>query len=206
MWRQREMSAVILAGGAGQRLGCPKAAMEFRPGETLLARKVSQLRPHFERIIIVANQSVHDAQPYPDMDTLTDHSDYQGPLVALGPVFQSYADRTEKLFITGCDFPFFHPKSIRLLDENLSNNDLALFNHEAHLIPLAAIYRTRLSGHLNDLVASGERRLMRFIDTCSRSILPSVALQTFDPEFTSLLNVNTPDDLATARALDNADL
>jgi molybdopterin-guanine dinucleotide biosynthesis protein A len=86
--------------------------------------------------------------------------------------------------------------SAEMVDEllrGLSESDdaaIAVDSQRAH--PLAGVYRTRASGILADLVASGERRMLAAVDA-----LRTNRVTLTDP--TWLTNVNAPEDLHRLR-------
>src|SRR5438105_424269 len=99
-----DVSAVILAGGRGSRLGKPKATLRFG-NVTLIERIVSELRREFDDIVVVAappdeNQMLPDVAP---ARVLRDEIAYEGPLGALRIGLASA--REDVVFACGCDQP-----------------------------------------------------------------------------------------------------
>lgn len=56
MRETRKISAIVLAGGNGQRLGLDKARLVWK-GESLLARLVQLLKEHCDEVLIAVGKS-----------------------------------------------------------------------------------------------------------------------------------------------------
>ncbi len=142
------VTAGILAGGAGSRMGRNKALLEFR-GRPLLARQLDLLRPLFERVILGAN----DPAPYADfgIEVVPDLLSERCALTGIHALLS--ASRTGHVFVAACDLPFLNPALIEELLGRREGWDVVLAVTARGPEPLHAIY---------------SRACLPAIETCAR--------------------------------------
>src|SRR5574340_66794 len=99
-----DCTAIILAGGDSQRMGCDKASLMM--GEmTLLQTVAATMRQLFPRVIV----SVRQPCAAIDLPQVCDEQAAGGPLAGLGHVTTPWA------FAVACDMPFVVPEMVELL-------------------------------------------------------------------------------------------
>ncbi len=189
-------------------MGSPKAALEW-DGATLLQRTVDVLGHHGDRVLVVAApgqlltvtgaEVVHDA--------VADQGPLQGLATGLARAGELGA---ETAFVCATDMPLLHPALVTAVlaargPEVEPRPDVVMPVDADHEHPLAAAYATALAGPAAELLAAGERRVRALGARCRvrritrAELLADPALAAADPELDSLLNVNTPAELAAAR-------
>lgn len=97
------ITGLILAGGAGRRVGHRDKGLILWHGKPLVAHVSACLKHQVGEILISCNRNVADYEKYA-AQTLVDHrAGYQGPLAGLEAV--SPCIRTDLLVVVSCDMP-----------------------------------------------------------------------------------------------------
>ncbi|MBZ4419145.1 molybdenum cofactor guanylyltransferase [Myxococcus sp. RHSTA-1-4] len=186
-----DVTLAILAGGQGRRLsGVPKGLLEVE-GRTVLERLLS-LAPRFGDVLLVANAS----EPYSrfGLRTVADAVREKG---APGGVHAALvAARTPWVLAVACDMPFVEPEALRvLLGARGDDVDAVCFEVAGKLEPLLAAYRGALGPAWGQSLVE-DPSLRQLLSRFRARLLPESALRAVDPALRSLVNVNTPEDLA----------
>ena len=189
------VSAVVLTGGASQRMGSDKAHVDF-DGISAAERIVRLLAGLVSDVLIVGGSPpaaalAAGARPVADV---------AGPQCSLrGLVSALAAARSDRVLVVATDLPLLTPDLLLALvawpeadavvprDANGRHALCALYHRE----PVLAVARERLE--------RGDLALGGLLDAIDTSYLEGEALLRLDPEGAALTNVNTPDDLAAAR-------
>jgi molybdopterin-guanine dinucleotide biosynthesis protein A len=119
----------------------------------------------------------------------------RGPLQGLAAGMRAIEGRAAAAFVCGADMPFLSVEAIIQLAAALrADCDAVVVTVDGHDQPLGAIYRLSLLGLVEELLASGERRL-GLVAERARTVRIDA-----DPELLmALRSVNTPEELAEAR-------
>lgn len=187
---------LCLAGGAGSRLGVPKAWLDWN-GEPLLRRVVRRLAPLSNEVVVVARrgQSLPDGQFARVNDTMAN-----GPLAGLAAGLGTFAahDRDLRVAVVACDYPFASGAVLKSLAARYPHADIALPVRGERTHPLHAVWKAHLSSLCYDLLEAGERRVHAALDACDAQIVDDFADLTIDLD-RALQNVNDPESLRQAR-------
>jgi molybdopterin-guanine dinucleotide biosynthesis protein A len=194
------VGAVILAGGASKRMGSDKAALAWN-GESMLGRITRIVGERCDPVLVVAPvgspayQGLGAEQDGSESVTwVTDEAEGAGPLGGLATGLAVAADRgRDVVFVCATDMPLVTAEMVDELLRGLSDADdaaIAVDSQRAH--PLAGVYRTRAAATLDELVRTGERRMLAAVDA-----LRTNRVTLSDP--TWLTNVNAPEDLHRLR-------
>lgn len=189
-YRMREMDigGIVIAGGAGRRLGGPKAVAELG-SRTLVQIAVAALAVHCQRVVVVTRPGI--ALPEVPAEVLLDRPGPDAPITGLATGLA--AARTPSVLVLACDLPLAGPVLARLLAAPGDGPAMAV-DPQGHRQPLCARYPAMVTlGVAEGLLAAGAPRMMRLADALDPVAVPATAEE--------LLNVNTPDDLARAAAL-----
>lgn len=203
-------TGVVFCGGASRRMGQAKADLAWE-GRTFLAHVLETLEPIVDMRVVVAAADQALGELPPSVRILRDVETHQGPLVALGLTLSELASESDAVFLTGCDNPLLPAVVVRELFERLESFDAVMLTGEdGQPRALTAVYRPAQCARLvQDLVASGERRLRAVVPHLRTHLIPLAELQRIDPQLHSLANINTPEDyeaaLATWRTMSRAD-
>ncbi|WP_018140392.1 molybdenum cofactor guanylyltransferase MobA [Thioalkalivibrio sp. ALJ7] len=187
------VTAVILAGGQGRRMGgCNKGWVDYR-GRPLIAHAIERLQPQAEQLVISTNTDIdrYRALGFP---ALTDsHPDYRGPMAGIAATFAACPGQT--LLCAPVDAPELPLDLGQRLHHALeaSPAPAAIAHDGERLQPLFALLRPTLAERMQDDLAQGSLAVGRwFRDIGALTV-------DFSDQPQAFANINTPDDLDTAR-------
>lgn len=188
-----------MAGGRSVRMGVDKTLLAL-DGRTLVARVCDAVAEVCEATIVVTNrpESLEDAGLPEGVGIVQDEVAYQGPLGGL--VSALAAAETEWVLAVAADMPHLEPDLIRALWAARDGGDAVVPLTDKGPEPLLALYRAPAClGPARDVLSTGRRRLVALFPQVKVIEIPVDELRSADPDLRSLLNVNTPADLADAR-------
>ena len=190
-------------------MGTPKAALEWH-GSTLLHRTVGIMARATNGPVVVVRATSQDLPELPEGTLVADDPrEGKGPVQGIAAGLAALSGRAEVAFVSSTDMPFLHPAFIRRVlgaAEERKGTDVALPVARGYRQPLAAAYRVSLAETAERLVKEDRLRPAFLFEECQVETLDDAALRSdpvlaaLDPDLDSLLNVNTPDDYAAARA------
>ncbi|MBI1422302.1 MAG: molybdenum cofactor guanylyltransferase [Gammaproteobacteria bacterium] len=182
------VTAVILAGGMGKRMGGVDKGQVKLNNKPLIEWVIEAIRPQVSHILINANRS-HDAYARYGFPVLRDQlSDYQGPLAGFAAGMQ--AASTTHIVTVPCDGPLLPPDLVERLIHALESQqaDIAVAHDGERLQPVYALIPVSLLTSLNAFLASNDRKIDRWYAQ------QRMALADFSDVPSTFLNVNTPED------------
>ncbi len=190
-------------------MGTPKAALEWH-GSTLLGRTVQIMARATSGPVVVVRAPGQDLPELPAGTLVADDPlEGKGPVQGIAAGLVALTGRADVAFVSSTDMPFLHPAFIRRVLRVLEDSDgpdVALPVARGYKQPLAAAYRVSLAGAAERLVIQDRLRPAFLFEECRVETLDDAALKrdpalaALDPDLDSLLNVNTPEDYAAARA------
>jgi molybdopterin-guanine dinucleotide biosynthesis protein A len=187
-----DVTLAIIAGGRGSRLSGVAKGLLAVEGRTVLERLLS-LTPLFADVLLVANVP----EPYARFGVRTVADAINGKGAPGGVHAALGAARTPWVFAVACDMPFVSPEAVRaLLDARAEEVDAVCFEVAGRLEPLLAVYRAALVTPWGEALAE-DPSLRRLLARFRSRLLPESALREVDPELRALVNVNTPEDVAS---------
>lgn len=191
--------AIILCGGKSTRMGRDKASLPFGEEQMLqrVARLVSQvIEP--ENIVCVAA----DGQQLPvlarEIRVVRDRFSGRGPMEGLAAGIAVLKNSATTIYATSCDVPLLRPAWIDRLFELLGDHDVVVPREGRFHHPLAAVYRSSVLPHIEELLVADQLRPVFLFDRCKTCEVPVEALRDVDPQLQSLLNCNLPEDYQAA--------
>lgn len=195
-----KMTVVIQAGGESRRMGANKALLPFR-GVPLAQRLVERLKPIADEIILTANIPADFA--FLGVRVEPDILPNRG---ALGGLYTALASAQNPLAaVVACDMPFANPNLLRaqrqmLLEEDV---DVVIPRSIEGLEPLHSVYRceTCLPAIFQALAAEQKRLISWFPQVRVREMTLE-EMTRWDPLRQAFININTPEELTDAEALD----
>jgi molybdenum cofactor guanylyltransferase len=157
-----DITGVVLAGGAGRRLGgLDKGLLLFR-GRPLVEWVIEALRPQVGALIISANRNLERYAAY-GLPVVTDHEPgFQGPLAGIHGAMRTA--RTQWIITLPCDGPYPAPDLAARLALALAGQDadLAVASDGRRIQTVHALLPIRLAADLADFLAGGERQVSRW--------------------------------------------
>ena len=191
------VTGLILAGGKSKRLGRDKALLPWpREGSetTLLHHVHTVLASVCAEVIVVGNRA--------DLNGFTVVPDVSAVGSSLtGLVSGLQAARTPLVLAVACDMPFLNVQLLRALVDLASDE----WDAVAPVIrdepeTLHTVYHRRCLTPATQMLQAGDLKLARLLERLHvRRVSPNV-VRTFDPDLASFSNINTPQELAQARA------
>jgi molybdopterin-guanine dinucleotide biosynthesis protein A len=189
-----------------RRMGTDKALIALKPaGPPLLAMTRDRVRSIAGDVFVIATNRPHYAQV--GLPVVPDEVDDSG---ALGGILTAlrYAHQ-EHCLVIPCDLPFLNAALLTWMARQPRDYDV--------LIPqlpgesrqgrgyiyqtLHAIYGKGCLPAIEHQLASGRKQVIGFFDDVIVRPIPEAIVRTYDPELHSFFNANTPEALATARAI-----
>jgi molybdopterin-guanine dinucleotide biosynthesis protein A len=151
--------------------------------------------------LVVTNrpEALDEAGLPADARVLRDEVAYQGPL---GGLVTAMAEASEEwVLAVAADMPWLEPRIVRSLWEARDGADVVMPVSADGPEPLLALYRVEAClPAARTVLSSGRRRLVAMLPKLNVIELPVEQLRDIDPQLRSLVNVNTPEDLAEVRA------
>lgn len=190
-----DCTAIILAGGESQRMGCDKATLAL--GEhSLLQSVVAVVQPLFPQLLV----SVREPRPDIELPQICDTQPNAGPLAGLCAALEQ--STTPWIFAVATDMPFVQAALIEYLASRRSGQDYQAVVPvvAGHPQPLAAFYAVSAREVIQGLLAGeGKRSLRAALERLNVCYVDESELRAADPGLHSFFDLDTPEDLAQAR-------
>jgi molybdopterin-guanine dinucleotide biosynthesis protein A len=192
------VAAVVLAGGRSRRMGTDKATIGFC-GRRMIDVVVERLRGLTDEVVVCARQ--RSALEPILVPVVEDAEEYAGPLPAL--VAGIRAAGTQRVIAVACDMPFLNVPLLADLVARLEEDiDAVVPVTEDGPQPLHAAYGDCAVEPLLAALAAGERSLRGALGRLRVRWVEEEVWRGLDPSGRSFRNVNTPEELAEAAALE----
>ncbi|EGT76971.1 Putative molybdopterin-guanine dinucleotide biosynthesis protein A [Haemophilus haemolyticus M21127] len=183
------ISAVILAGGKARRMGGQDKGLQILGKQSLIQHVINRLQPQIHDISINANQNQTEYAKFGFPIFSDELPDFQGPLSGM----LTALEKTESDFIlfAPCDTPFFPTNLLDKLQSAVKNDRtlIAYACDEEREHPVFCLMSVQLKEKLRQYLASGERRLLQFMNENG-----GISVK-FTKEEGNFENFNTLDDL-----------
>ncbi len=185
---RQQISAVILAGGMGRRMGGQDKGQLLFNGRPLIEFVLEAIQPQVKTILINANRHHTEYARY-GYPVVPDRLEgYQGPLAGFASGMR--AATTPYIVTLPCDGPCLAPDLVARLATALHNMDadIAVAHDGERLQPVYALLPSRLLNSLEEFLAAGERKIDRWYAQ------HNMALGDFSDAVNTFRNINTPQD------------
>lgn len=183
-----DITAVILAGGKGRRMGGRDKGLLELEGRPLIEYLLAAVSPQAGSIIINANRNQERYLDYRHRVVADTLEDFQGPLA--GFLSTMLACHSPYLVTLPCDSPFLPPDYVSRMAQALTDQqaELAVAHDGERLQPVYALLPCSLRASLEAFLASGERKIDRWY------ALHKMAQVDFADCPGMFRNINTPED------------
>jgi len=183
-----DITAVILAGGQGRRMGGQdKGLLDFN-GRLMIEILIEALQNQRLDIVINANrnQSKYQSYGYPVIND--ELKDFQGPLAGFASAMAVV--KSDYILTLPCDSPMLADNFVERFIEthNREQTPVCVAHDGERLQPVYALIDTGLLDDLKRFLESGERKIDRWYAQYSYAIVD------FSAEKTMFENINTPED------------
>jgi molybdopterin-guanine dinucleotide biosynthesis protein A len=165
----RPMTAIVLAGGRGNRMKADKASLDVG-GKTLLEHVLDQIEPLFDEILV----SVSPGQTVPIDQRVRFVEDETPGLGPIGGLLAGLkAARNEACLVVACDIPDVPIPLLRSIARAAGGAEIAVAVDPAgHYEPLFAVYKRSVADAIEALLARGERSLLPLYKRCRTAVVP----------------------------------
>lgn len=156
----RKATAIILSGGKSRRMGRDKSLLEI-DGLPMIGRIVAALRPHFDEILISANEV--EKYHFLGLPVIPDEQPDQGPLRGILSCLKRSSNDLN--FVIACDVPEPDPELIAVLIDQANGFDVVMPQlDDGRYEPLIAVYRKSVIPHAEKILADGGRKIIALFD------------------------------------------
>ncbi len=183
------ITGLVLAGGRGTRMGEIDKGLQLFRGMPMVEHVLQRLAPQVNELLINANRNIacYRAFGYPVVADSIDG--FAGPLAGLYAGMQA---ATHSLIVTApCDSPFLPANLVIRMHAALTAQqaDVAVAKTGSQVHPVFCLTRCDLAPHLQQFLASGQRKIDKWYATLT------TAEVAFDGEETAFANINTIQEL-----------
>lgn len=183
------ISAVILAGGRGQRMDEKDKGWIELNGKPLVEHTLQRLQQQTSNILISANRNLEQYRQLGNNIIVDQHPDFPGPLAGIYAALTQI--ETDWLLTVPCDTPLFPSDLlIRFITELTEQPQrIAVARDEKYLQPVFCLIHRSLSADLKTFLDEGGHKTGQWI----RQNNPVEVL--FNDSALQFFNINSPDDL-----------
>lgn len=182
-----EITAIVLAGGAGKRFGLRNKGLIPLEGKALIAHVLARVQPQVDHVLIVANADMASYKALGE-DVIEDTAFCgQGPLA--GILAGARHAKTPWLLVVPCDMPLLPTDLVNRLKPHLSDHAVAIAHDGERPQFLVALMRTDAALTLQDYLDSSRRSVHGWLAT------QGFATVDYSDQANSFRNINTPQDL-----------
>jgi molybdopterin-guanine dinucleotide biosynthesis protein A len=191
------VTGVIQAGGRSTRMGGqPKALLELG-GKRIIERVVDAVGAVLDDLLLVTNTPERYA--FLGLPMVPDAFPEGG---ALGGIYTGLrAAGGDAAFTVACDMPFVHPAIIRMVVERAGEGDVVIPRSGAQLETMHAVYGKGCLLPMEARLRAGQLKIVGFFADVRVVELDAAAMASHRAPDVAFMNVNTPEELARARAL-----
>lgn len=194
-----QFGGVVLCGGRSSRMGVPKLALPFGD-ETLLARTLRLLGQAVSPLVVVAAPEQELPTLPGEVIVARDRREGRGPLEGLLAGLSSLPESVDAAYATSCDAPLLAPAFVQRMTELLGEHQIAVPQSDGYHHPLAAVYRRGVVSTIEALLAADRLRPVFLFDALPTRVVQPAELVDVDPDLSSLVNCNHPQDYLAALA------
>jgi molybdopterin-guanine dinucleotide biosynthesis protein A len=192
-----KITGVVQAGGRSTRMGgAPKALIELE-GLRIVERVLAAIAPVVDDVLMVTNTpEVYAFLGLPMVgDVFPDHG-------SLGGIYSGLqAADGDAAFTVACDMPFLRTDVARLVVARAGEADVVIPRVGEQLETMHAVYAKACLPHIEERLRARRLKIVGFFEAVRVLEIPERDVRPLaDPEIV-FMNVNTPDELARARAV-----
>jgi molybdopterin-guanine dinucleotide biosynthesis protein A len=191
------VSGVILAGGKSRRMGgSPKALLPFG-GRSLIEHITETLRSVLPDCLVVTNTpELYASLGLPMVGDVFPEGG------SLGGIYSGLrAASGDAAFCVACDMPFLSAPLVAYLAGRANEADVVIPDAAGELQTLHAVYGRACLRPMERRLRAGQLKVVGFFDDVRVLRVPADAVERVIDPAIAFMNLNTPEDLARARAL-----
>lgn len=159
--KKSDITALILAGGKGRRLGGQDKGLVEYQGKILIQHVLDKITPQVDSVFINANRNQKEYKKLGYNVISDDLSDFQGPLAGFAIAMKS--SNTDYILTMPCDGPHLPEDYVsRLIDHCNDKNAIVVAHDGERLQPVHALIPISLLDSLSEFLESGDRKIDRW--------------------------------------------
>ncbi|MEJ2644736.1 MAG: molybdenum cofactor guanylyltransferase MobA [Gammaproteobacteria bacterium] len=187
---RESITAVILAGGRGQRMGGRDKGLIPVAGRAAIEYAIDAVSDRVRTLLISANRNQARYRRYKAAVVGDTRSGYQGPLAGILSALD--AAGSDYLLTLPCDAPLLHPDFVDIMATALPRGDCGacLAWDGQRLQPMFALLHRSLAHSLREFLDVGGRRVMDWFESLHPTAVDLSAHRQW------FFNMNTPADRA----------
>jgi len=189
------ITGVILAGGRARRMGGRDKGLLDLSGRPLISHVIASLGMQVGPLVINANRNLAEYRKfgYPVVKDATEGFD--GPLAGIASCMA--LAETELMVCVPCDSPFIAGDLVDRLYHSLETGqaDISMAHNGERTQPVFSMLKTSLISSLQEYLERGGRKIDSWFSE------HRLAVADFSDRPDTFMNINTPDDIASASAL-----
>jgi len=191
------VSVAILAGGQSSRMGTNKALAQVG-GRPIIERIVERVRALADELVIITNSpEIYAAYGLPMFSDLIPG---KGPLGGLYTAIAS--TQGQHTLVVSCDQPFLNPALLRYLIDLRTGFDVVVpLDPDGYPQSMHAVYGKGCLIPIRAYLDADQLKVIGFFPDVRVREVPAAEIERIDPQRTSFIYVNTPEDLADAERL-----
>lgn len=186
----QNITAVILAGGQGSRLGGVDKGLIQLQQIPLVQHVINCIQPQVSEIIISANRNLKTYANLGFSVYEDEISGFAGPLAGTLKALQQC--RSEWLLTVPADSPFIPDNLAQRLSQNIQDNKIVMTHDGKRLQPTFALIHKSLTSSLDNFLQQGERKARVWMQQQSHAIVD------FSDQTNAFVNINTEAELKYA--------
>lgn len=195
-----DISCIILAGGKSLRLGHDKV-LETIGNKSLLEQAVSSVDSLSREIVIVTagERTLPQFTGYQKLKVVSDILPGRG---SLGGIYTGLV--TSGSFynlVIACDMPFLNKSLLSYMIEVSKGFDFVIPRVNDQFEPLHAVYSKNCVAPAELILKQGRKVIIELFDFVKVRYLEAEEIDRFDPRHLSFFNINTREDMASARKM-----
>ena len=176
-------TAIVMAGGASSRMGVDKSMLDV-DGRPLVQHVFNQLAPHFDEVIISANEP--SQFEFLEAPIVPDIQPGQGPLMGIFSAL--LASSNDINVVVACDIPRISVSLIRRMIGKSNGYDAVIpVSGKGKFEPLFAVYNKSILRAMRDVLRRGARKISDVFNVAKVKYLDIEDTTCFE-------NLNTLDD------------
>ncbi|MBI3637677.1 MAG: molybdenum cofactor guanylyltransferase [Candidatus Rokubacteria bacterium] len=191
-----KVTGVIQAGGKSTRMGGePKALMELG-GRRIIERVAAALHGAVDDLLIVTNTP--ELYGFLGLPMVPDVHPDRG---SLGGIYSGLSAASgDAAFTVACDMPFLHRDVVRLVVERAARADVVIPRVGGQFETLHASYAKSCLPPIKTALDAGRFKIVGWFDEVRVLEIDEAEVARYADPGLVFMNVNTPDELALARA------
>ncbi len=172
-------------------MGRDKAWLDLGDGRPIVRRVIDVVSEVADEVFVVANdERFRTLGPRVVADRFPDGGVLGGIATGIG------AAAHDRVLVVACDMPFLRAEALRLLVERSEGQDAVVPIVGGEYETLHALYTKACLAPIERALGAGKMRVISFFGDIRLRTLDEAELRAVDPDLRSIVNVNTPQELA----------